>query len=322
MLDAICVLTTEAAAEHASSPLRLNPHAQAGVTYSVFKFQQLPEAEIERLRQHLYCPACYGKAYFRKASKDGRAACFGSRYHELDCIEFNPSAQKSREEQDALEVQQQLLDSDALVIDFSLNPSNKKLSNSAHKIKALQDQEVGAKSEIENDTEQLASVQEPKAGYQVAADKPEIGITAKRTPSQGLEKLLHSLLRGSELATSDLWVYTDDERKYRWRAKNLFVNFADAAPTDNKPHMYWGTISHSDPTLSWLNPADSKDIGIPIEAVKTKLFKRFNIEDKRDLEGAGLILFGKCFWNKDKTRKIIQLWDNDLRRIFISTLDD
>ncbi|MEJ6518598.1 hypothetical protein PQI64_02540 [Shewanella bicestrii] len=322
MLDAICVLTTEAAAEHASSPLRLNPHAQAGVTYSVFKFQQLPEAEIERLRQHLYCPACYGKAYFRKASKDGKAACFGSRYHELDCIEFNPSAQKSREEQDALEVQQQLLDADALVIDFSVNPSNKRPSNSAHKIKASHEQEVGSKSEIENDTEPLASVQESKAGYQVATDKSEIAITAKRTPSQGLEKLLHSLLRGSDLATSDLWVYTDDERKYRWRAKNLFVNFADADPTDNKPHMYWGTISHCDPTLSWLNPADSKDIGIPIEAVKTKLFKRFNIEDKRDLEGAGLILFGKCFWNKDKTRKIIQLWDNDLRRIFISTLDD
>ncbi|MCT8865141.1 hypothetical protein [Shewanella xiamenensis] len=322
MLDAICVLTTEAAAEQASSLLRLNPHAQAGVTYSVFKFQQLPEAEIERLRQHLYCPACYGKAYFRKASKDGKAACFGSRYHELDCIEFNPSAQKSREEQDALEVQQQLLDADALVIDFSLNPSNKRPSNSAHKINAPQEQEVVAKSEIENDTEQLESVQEPKADYQVAADKPEIAITAKRTPSQGLEKLLHSLLRGSDLATSDLWVYTDDERKYRWRAKNLFVNFADADPTDNKPHMYWGTISHSDPALCWLNPADSKDIGIPIEAVKTKLFKRFNIEDKRDLEGAGLILFGKCFWNKDKTRKIIQLWDNDLRRIFISTLDD
>lgn len=322
MLDAICVLTTEAAAEHASSLLRLNPHAQAGVTYSVFKFQQLPEAEIERLRQHLYCPACYGKAYFRKASKDGKAACFGSRYHELDCIEFNPSAQKSREEQDAFEVQQQLLDADALVIDFSLNPSNKRPSNSAHKINAPQEQEVVAKSEIENDTEPLESVKEPKACYQVAADKPEIAITAKRTPSQGLEKLLHSLLRGSDLATSDLWVYTDDERKYRWRAKNLFVNFADADPTDNKPHMYWGTISHSDPTLCWLNPADSKDIGIPIEAVKTKLFKRFNIEDKRDLEGAGLILFGKCFWNKDKTRKIIQLWDNDLRRIFISTLDD
>lgn len=57
MLDAICVLTTEAAVEQASSPLRLNPNVMAGVTYSVFKFQQLPEAEIERLRQHLYCPA-------------------------------------------------------------------------------------------------------------------------------------------------------------------------------------------------------------------------------------------------------------------------
>jgi len=322
MLDAICVLTTEAAAEHASSPLRLNPNAQTGVTYSVFKFQLLPEAEIEHLRQHLYCPACYGKAYFRKASKDGKAACFGSRYHEHDCIEFNPSAQKSREEQDALEVQQQLLDADALVIDFSLNPSNKRPSNLALNVNARQEQEVGAKNKTAHDTEPLESVQEPKADYQVAVDKPEIAIMAKRTPSQGLEKLLHSLLRGSDLAKSDLWVYTDDERKYRWRAKNLFVNFADADPTDNKPHLYWGTLSHCDPLMTWLNPADSKDIGIPIEVVKTKLFKQFNITDKRDLEGAGIILFGKCFWNKDKTRKIIQLWDNDLRRIFISTLED
>jgi len=74
--------------------------------------------------------------------------------------------------------------------------------------------------------------------------------------------------------------------------------------------------------MSWLNPADSKDIGIPIDGIKQPLLAQFEIEDKRDLEGAGLILFGKCFWNKEKTRKIIQLWNNDLQRIFISKLED
>ncbi|MCP3129961.1 hypothetical protein [Shewanella sp. KJ2020] len=313
MLDAICELETE-------------DHLIARTTYSVFKFQQLPDEDIERLRQWLICPACGGKAYFRKASKDGKATCFGSRYHQADCIEFKPSAQKSREEQDALEVQQQLVDADALMIDFSRKPRrHSSTNNTPTALSASKTAPTSKPSSIsESSPVPVASsadgqVQEPKTDYQV---NTAARTTEKRVPSQGLEKLLHSLLRGTDLAKSDLWVYTDSDRKYRWRAKNLFVNFADADPSDNKPHMYWGTISHTDSTMSWLNPADSKDIGIPIDGVKAKLLKQFAIEDKRDLEGAGLILFGKCFWNKEKTRKIIQLWNNDLQRIFISKLED
>ena len=314
MLDAICELETE-------------EHLIARTTYSVFKFQQLPDEDIERLRQWLICPACGGKAYFRKASKDGKAACFGSRYHQADCIEFKPSAQKSREEQDALEVQQQLVDADALMIDFSRKPRRHTPANKVSTTQALSGKTEPTpklSSMPESSKASVASsvddrIQESKTGYQVNTAEH---TTEKRVPSQGLEKLLHSLLRGTDLAKSDLWVYTDAERKYRWRAKNLFVNFADADPSDNKPHMYWGTISHTDPTMSWLNPADSKDIGIPIDGIKQPLLAQFEIEDKRCLEGAGLILFGKCFWNKEKTRKIIQLWNNDLQRIFISKLED
>ncbi|GGN25405.1 hypothetical protein GCM10007984_27350 [Shewanella putrefaciens] len=309
MLDAICELDVEQ-----GDAIR--------VTYSVFTFQHLSEADIERLRQRLFCPACSGKAYFRKASKDGKAACFGSRYHQIDCIEFKPSAQKSREEQDAIEVHQQLVDADALMIDFSRKPRIAKSSTAKSKEHAdktiLNSAQI---ADIEVKKVNADTVQEAPMQYQVDTPK-DTPLKEKRVPSQGLEKLLHSLLCGSDLATSNLWVYTDSERKYRWRAKNLFVNFADADPSDNKPHMYWGTISHTDPTMNWLNPADSKDIGIPIDGVKAKLLKQFAIEDKRDLEGAGLILFGKCFWNKEKTRKIIQLWNNDLQRIFISPIED
>ena len=288
---------------------------QAEKTYSVFNFQRLSEQEIELLRQQLYCPVCGGKAYFRKASRDGKAACFGSRYHQADCSEFKPSASRKQEEQDALEVNQQLLESDALKIDFSM-PLRRRASPS---------QQAQAKQEP------IEGVQSPKGRYLAnAKSKKEFKTETHAEPknsqepkivTQGLQKLLHSLLRGSDLASSDLWIYTDD--KYRWRAKNLFVNFADAEPNERRaPRMYWGTISHADKALLWLNPADCKDVGIPIEEVKAELFKKFDIQESEDLEGAGIILFGKCFWNKDKTRKIIQLWNKDLSRLHLVKAED
>ncbi len=269
-------------------------------TYSVFKFQSFSDVEIERLRQHLFCPVCHGKAYFRKASKDGKAACFGSRYHQADCGEFKPSAVRQQEESDAVEVNQMLVDSQALVIDFS-----KKLRRNS----TCYDKP----HPLINDTK-LTQVNSLKGRYQVESSE-------KRIATEGLEKLLNSLLRGSDLAGSDLWVYTDD--KYRWRAKNLFVNFKDAEPTENgAPRMYWGTISHADKAMQWLNPADCNDVGIPIDGLQDAIKQRFIINTRRDFEGAGVIIFGKCFWNKDKTRKIVQLWNRDLHRIHIAIAAD
>ena len=313
MLDAICTL-----------------EGQDAVPYNVFSFQKLTDDEIERYRQYLTCPECGGKAFYRKASSDGKAACFGSRYHQLDCREYAPSAQRTREEHDALEVAQQLVDSDALLIDFAYKPrsSSAKKRSANQATKTLASTPKGASDTDVNGTGSCdTQVTEAKANYQSASAHQDKGVDVpkpdKRVASQGLQKLLHSLLRGSDLAQSDLWVYTDSERKYRWRAKNLFVNFVDAEPIDgHKPRMYWGTISHADHSLNWLNPADSKDIGIPIEAYRDELLTRFEIEDRRDLEGAGIILFGKCFWNKDKTRKIIQLWESDLSRLFISKIEE
>ncbi|QYK13608.1 hypothetical protein K0I63_03565 [Shewanella rhizosphaerae] len=308
MLDAVCRV-----------------EGQAEKIYSVFTFQRLSEQEIEALRQQLYCPVCDGKAYFRKASRDGKAACFGSRYHLVDCSEFNPSASRKQEEHDALEVNQQLLESDALKIDFSMPLRRKASPSQQAQTRKTQAEQAQAKHEP------AEGVQSPKGSYlaeakSTAEPKAESehqpkGSLEPKIATQGLQKLLHSLLRGSDLASSDLWVYTDD--KYRWRAKNLFVNFADAEPNErHAPRMYWGTISHADKALLWLNPADCKDVGIPIEEVKDELCKKYDIQQREDLEGAGIILFGKCFWNKDKTRKIIQLWNKDLSRLHLVKAED
>ncbi len=332
MLDAICLFDES------------NP-----VTYSVFKFQKLSDLDIEKYRQVLVCPACAGKAYYRKASKDGKAACFGSRYHKADCREFKPSAAKEREELHAIEVNQLLVDSDAMIIDFSRQPSqnpsakarndlakhernendldkNAPTSAFSPQSKPLPEREANASAATLSTADLTAEGIEACESQQVVANnnvrETESQVTPeKRIVREGLEKLLHSLMRGSELAESELWVYTDE--KYRWRAKNLFVNFADAEPTENgSPRMYWGTISHIDKQELWLNPADTKDVGIPIDKIAEPLKQRFGLNERRDFEGAAIILFGKCFWNKAKTRKIIQLWSHDLNRVFISKSEE
>ncbi|MGB5444138.1 MAG: hypothetical protein WBM99_01420, partial [Psychromonas sp.] len=92
----------------------------------------------------------------------------------------------------------------------------------------------------------------------------------------------------------------------------------DAQPTENHaPRMYWGTISHADKTLNWLNPAEDRNVAIPIEKYREKLLKTFAIEESADVEGAAFILFGKCIASKDKKRNYIHLWDNDLHYFYL-----
>lgn len=269
-------------------------------TYNIFNFQKLSDSDIEKFRQHLECPnpKCAAGAYYRRKSVDGKAACFGSRYHVQGCNEGRSSPQREREIKHALEVDKIIADSREVIFDFfaaKSKPSGEKYIDSPSKLKP--------------------------AGS--GSTKSHTGAVATaRNTVLGMEKALNSLLRGSDLAQSNTIITIDE--KYPYKAKNLFVNFADAEPADNpkdaRPKMFWGTISHSDADMEWLNPADCDDVGIPIKNHKDKIFKRFKITDRRDLEGAGFILFGKCFWNVLKTRKIIELWNTD--RIFISVDED
>jgi len=287
MLDAICTFDKD------------NPK-----TYSIFEFKVLPEAQIDKLRYSLLCPVCKQQAYFRRASKDGRQACFGSRYHDLDCAEFNPSARKTEEQKQLAEIEKILLQEDTLRIDFSKQAM---VNKDRHKQQAAEEKtqltakDPAAKSAVKKD---------------LVVNKGDLNVV-----KQDLPKLLSSLLRGSSLASSDLWIYTSETHK--WRAKNLFVNIADAEPTENgAPRIYWGTLSHADNTLHWLNPAEDRRVGVPIAKYRDQLLSRFAIENPRDVEGAGFIMFGKCVLSKDKKRKYIQLWGNDLHYFYLSKVTD
>ncbi|MFH4750660.1 hypothetical protein [Vibrio alginolyticus] len=270
-------------------------------TYNIFNFQKLSNSDIEKYRQHLECPnlKCSAEAYYRKKSVDGKAACFGSRYHVRGCDEGRCSSpQREREVKHALEVDKIIADSSEVIFDFF-----------------AADSKPSGKSNIDRPSR-------PKSTGTRSSKSHTGAVATTRNTVLGMEKALNSLMRGSDLAQSDTIITIDE--KYPYKAKNLFVNFADAEPTDNpkdaRPKMFWGTISHSDADMEWLNPADCDDVGIPIKRYKDKIFKRFKITERRDLEGAGFILFGKCFWNAQKTRKIIELWNAD--RIFFSVDED
>ena len=94
-------------------------------TFSILKFQALTETEIEKFRQFLQCPECKGKAYYRKRSSDGKAACFGSRYHVAECDEGHFSTQRDRETRHSVEVNKVISDADIISIDFMLSNTKK-----------------------------------------------------------------------------------------------------------------------------------------------------------------------------------------------------
>ncbi|MHA4830451.1 hypothetical protein [Enterobacter ludwigii] len=259
--------------------------------FSILDFQKLSETDIEKLRHSLICPVCREQAFYRKKSVDGKKACFGSRY--CTCRETTPSPQRQKERGNAAEVQQILTETDTIEISFV----------------------TGSTSSTGNE----GSPTSTRLGIVLAGNKKTHTIASekKRIPKVSLEKILHSLLRGTGLATSDTIIPIGD---YKYKAKNLFVKFPDAEPMEKNAHrFYWGTLYNSNSDIEWLNPAECKDVGIPLGNLRDIILEKFNITNADSLEGAAIIFDGRCRWNKDKTKKIITI--NDSERLFIS-LDD
>lgn len=259
--------------------------------YSVIEFQKLPESEIEKLRHSLVCPGCREQAFYRKKSVDGKQACFGSRY--CTCRENTPSPQRQKEVRNAIEVKQIIAESDTIKISFDFDRTSS-AGNQASDITGR----AGIIGTGDNKVHAIKSEQ-------------------KRVPVVSLQKILHSLIRGTGLATSDTIIPFGD---FKYKAKNLFVKFSDAEPmTKNALRFYWGTLYNSNDNIEWLNPAECRDVGIPLGGLRDTILEKFSISDSESLEGAAIIFAGRCYWNKDKTKKIINICDSE--RIFISLAD-
>jgi len=246
-------------------------HPNADPVYSIYQFQRLTDIEIEKYRHRLFCVNCGAEAFYRRKSISGNSACFGSNYHTSECDAASPSSKDKKIVTHAIEVDQIVADSEEVLFDFGFS-------------------EIKPKSTPEQKTRVSSKGSTGTSGkkYTKTAGKVRQSVLE-------MEKALHSLLSGSNLATSDVKIKIKDKVSYR--AKNLFVNFADAVPLEDnkafKPKMFWGTISHADRDFDWLNPI-CNDTGVIISSFKDELLKAFKIKEHRDLDGARLMLFGNC----------------------------
>jgi len=334
MLDAICILSKDH--QPAKQYQVVEGEVKAQTIFSIFEFKLLPNDKIEQYRHSLFCPECLQVAYFRRASKDGKQACFGSRYHLEGCSELNTRSRDTNTINEATELQpvkaqlqskeQQLLDvKTENSVDFELSLESLKSKDSKSEKRKSEEQgftiDFTAKRIVKrkpsSDSKKINNIKTEKPGHnelELAAIKQS--EQADKPVAQTLNALLKSLFKESSLATSDVWVHTSE--KHRWRAKNLFVHFSDAEQLEKvAPRMYWGTISYSDKQLLWLNVADNKQLSIPISHFKDELLSRFDITQAEDLKGAKIILFAKCLNNKQKNRQFLTLWDNDLQYLHL-----
>lgn len=331
MLDAICILPKSSLIESTNNlnPKLENSQAKEKVTFSIFEFKILSAPKIALYRHSLFCPECLQVAYFRRASKDGKQACFGSRYHLSDCSELKSPNKNSSNKKSLIvknEEKSKLLEGLSLGI-VPENNNNQEIVT--HKLDIVTAAEDGfiidfmTRNKVSNNklNSTVEDNQKTKNSYQKMQTEAEHDTLSKkesvRTIKQSLPKLLKSLLNNSSIATSDVWVFTSE--KHKWRAKNLFVKLAEAQVLDNfAPRMYWGTISSIDKELLWLNVADAKNIAIPIKLFQQEFLDKYSIEKSTDLIGASIILFAKCLSNKDQSRKFLQLWSNDLQYLYLS----
>ncbi|WP_025563443.1 hypothetical protein [Psychromonas sp. SP041] len=324
------------------------------ITFSIFEFKHFTAQQIAQYRHSLFCPECLQIAYFRRASKDGKQACFGSRHHLPNCSELSKVTKKA-----SVDLSSDLNNDLNEEVSVTSEPNGEALIDESIKqrieVKDNKIVEENLKQNIKQSVIEITkSVENSDEGFfidfsavnkniraknthviesqknTVNKDKTEnnngltdskstalISENSNKSIKQTLPKLLKSLLNNSSLASSNVWVHTSE--KHKWRAKNLFVNFSDAEVLENlSPRMYWGAINNADKELLWLNVADAKNVAIPIKLFRQDFLDKYSINKNHDLAGANIILFAKCLTNKDKSRKFLQLWSNDLQYLHLS----
>ncbi|SDX98526.1 J domain-containing protein [Pseudomonas sp. NFACC08-1] len=228
--------------------------------YDALDFSKLHPGELAIKRRHLICTECHATAFFRKASRNGQAACFGAFPHAEGCslglsdIRESPVENISSDVTDDLNEHVDSSAAAALRAQAGLRlPSNKR---------------AGASSESDSIT----------------------GTGVRQNLSLILKKII-TLEQNDQNKEKDL----GDE--YTTAGKYQFVNF-NRIKTDQgeEDRGYWGMLT--DARLSsegalWLNAGGAENVSCVIQAeMVDDFFAAYGLSDEEDLAGAFLILIG------------------------------
>ena len=233
-----------------------------GVIYAATNFSRLSPEELGRKRQLLQCPECFVRAFFRHASFNGRAACFGARPHADGCS-LAAQDQDRLEEGDDFDVQH--IPTGKIVVDFSYGTHEPSNGNSSH-------------------------------GQVLTFDSAALNYD--RTDAQAsrrLRSLLRMLIKFPAFRDSNILIEIYPYGKIAVR--DFFVTLDSVTKLNvGMFRGFWGVITDAQSTTDgslWLNSGGRDSISFCIDYKFVDLIaKRYRLRNLEDLAGAYILAFG------------------------------
>lgn len=241
---------------------------QTNSIYGAQQFASLPPNEMFQIRPNLVCPECERAAFFRNETLNGREACFGARPHadwcSLKAAQSTAKAGETRWSQDV-----SALDGQRIVVDFS----------------------YGAQA-----TDDCANSGTTPSHLGLSSRSGGTRGSVNRATHRRLSSILRELNLSREFSQSQQLVEIGGIGVFR--ANEFFTSFdAVTLAHRNSLHGYYGQIvsAHFWPNMGtlWLNSGGPSDfsIGVPWELIPG-FFRRFKINETRELDDATLLVFG------------------------------
>ncbi len=243
-----------------------------GQIYLAHVFSRLPLADLERMRNHLVCMECGGRAFYRKRSRSGQAACFGAR-HVGDCPYSDTFQQSTRVDEDESQI---IRDNtgDRIQIDFQFGSKDRKSI-------AFHDD---LKNALRRGGHHNRGPVEPSAMH------------------RRLGSLLLTLIVNEQFTRSDQVVCNGDSEML---VRDFFVHFSDVgAGHVQRRRGYWGLVASASISAKtgalWLNGANQSHVSILIPQEMIPDFNnRFRITQIEDLAGVHILVIGSLRTKKD-----------------------
>lgn len=238
-----------------------------GHTYTAVEFSRLEPMPLERKRRFLVCVECGFPAFFRKASRSGRGACFGARPHDDGC---NLAATDNEIRlPGAGDDQDEVFNAgDRIIVELAFG---------------------GQDAEVHLDGDERGP-RRPRGGRYIGGGGPRAAQMHRR-----LSTLLRMLVTAPNFRYSDQIIAVNDQPELP--ARDFFVHLSDVTHQyDGQFRGYWGQLTDAregtDGVL-WLNSGGRSEMSfcLPLE-YRQEVMERFRLDEEEDFSGSYILVLG------------------------------
>lgn len=237
-------------------------------TYTSALFSQLPFADIGEKRRNLVCPECRGPAFFRKPTRNGRAACFGARPHQPNC---------------SLSVldETRIIHGQGEIADVIYNPGER----------IFVDLVFGAQEYVHAEPNFSPIRGGARAGIHIGNNAANNARMHRR-----LSTLLRTLIESPAFRNSHQVI---EILGIEIQARDFFVPLLEIQSNHlNVIRGFWGMLSDvgvDQNGTAWLNSGGRGNISFVIDDNSfSQICERFNINEEEDFSGAYILVIGEA----------------------------